>query len=163
VLGPYTGAVHNTLNYLVVAHDNSGGRMVLDNDRIRISWPGVGKTEIMRQASDLIRQASDALTGDFVPNPIWNRFTDQQLVTGHPLGGCVMGESAEDAVVNHQGQVFSGTSGTDVHKGLYVMDGAVVPRSLGVNPLLTISALAERNCALLAAERGWPIPYGPHI
>jgi cholesterol oxidase len=162
VFGPYTGAVHNSLNYLVVAHDDSGGRMVLDNDKIRISWPGVGKTEIMRQASDLILQATEALTGDFVPDPVWNKFTDQQLITGHPLGGCVMGESAENAVVNHQGQVFSGASGTDVHKGLYVMDGAVVPRSLGVNPLLTISALAERNCALLAAERDWLIPYGPH-
>ncbi|MGA7341368.1 MAG: GMC oxidoreductase, partial [Terracidiphilus sp.] len=160
VLGPYSGAVHNTLNYLVVAHDDSGGRMVLENDKLRISWPGAGKTEIIRQASDLIHKASDALAGDFVPDPVWNRFTDQQLITGHPLGGCVMGESAENAVVNHKGQVFSGTSGTEVHPGLYVMDGAVIPRSLGVNPLLTISALAERNCALLAAERGWPIPYG---
>lgn len=161
VLGPYTGAVHNTLNYLVVAHDDSGGRMYLDNDKLRISWLGAGKTEIISQASDLIHRASDALAGDFVPDPVWNRFTDQQLITGHPLGGCVMGESAENAVVNHLGQVFSGTSGSNIHKGLYVMDGAVVPRSLGVNPLLTISALAERNCALLATERGWSIPYGP--
>jgi cholesterol oxidase len=157
--GPYTGSIHNTLNYLVVSHDDSGGKLYLDGDKIRVSWPDAGKTEIVSQASDMIHQASNALSGDFVPDPVWNRYTDQQLLTGHPLGGCVMGESAENAVVNHQGQVFSGASGTNVHKGLYVMDGAVIPRSLGVNPLLTISALAERNCALLAAERGWTIPY----
>ena len=35
------------------------------------------------------------------------------------------------------------------------MIGSIVPRPLGVNPLLTISALAERACALLIEERGW--------
>jgi cholesterol oxidase len=159
--GPYTGAVHNSLNYLVVSHDDSGGRMYLDSDKLRLTWPGAGRSEGARESAGLIRQASEVLTGDYVPNPVWNRFTGQQLITGHPLGGCAMGESAEFAVVNHRGQVFSGASGTDVHDGLYVMDGAVVPRSLGVNPLLTISALAERNCARLAAQQGWKIPYPP--
>jgi cholesterol oxidase len=46
-----------------------------------------------------------------------------------------------------------------VHDGLYVSDGAVMPRPLGVNPLLTISAVTERCCALLAADRGWTIDY----
>jgi cholesterol oxidase len=40
---------------------------------------------------------------------------------------------------------------------VYVADGAVVPTSLGVNPLLTISALAERAMTLLIRDRGWTV------
>ena len=70
-----------------------------------------------------------------------------------------MASDAVDGVVNHKGQVYADATGTTVHEGLYVMDGSVIPRSLGVNPLLTITAIAERNCALLAKERAWHIDY----
>lgn len=46
-------------------------------------------------------------------------------------------------VTNHKGEVFSG-NGSDTHRGLIVTDGALVPIALGVNPLATIAALAER-------------------
>src|SRR5260221_12251003 len=72
-----------------------------------------------------------------------------------------MADDATLGVVDERGRVFCGAQGTAVHPGVYVMDGAVMPMPLGVNPLLTISALAERNVALLAADRGWTIDYGP--
>ena len=61
--------------------------------------------------------------------------------------------------MNHKGQVFSGTAGNSVYDGLYVSDGSVIPTPLGVNPLLTISAVSERAVALLAKDRGWQIDY----
>ena len=74
-------------------------------------------------------------------------------------GGCIMGDDAQKGVVNHKGEVFASKTGTDVHKGLYVCDGAVIPLPLGVNPLITISTLAERCCELMAKDYGFNINY----
>jgi len=60
--------------------------------------------------------------------------------TAHILGGCRMGATPDDGVVDFAGQVHG-------HPGLYVADGSVVPVNLGVNPSLTITALAEHILA----------------
>jgi cholesterol oxidase len=158
--GAYQGAVHNTITYLVMAHDNAKGRLHLQNDRLRISWPGAGKQDIFDKVNQNLREVTDALGGVYIKNPAWNRLMRHNLTTVHPLGGCPMGESAATGVTNHKGQVFAGTEGDAVYEGLYVACGSVVPRTLGVNPLLTISALAERICHYMAADRNWPIQYG---
>jgi len=77
------------------------------------------------------------------------------VLTVHPLGGCIHGDDAAGGVVNERGQVFQGTSGTAAYPDLYVMDGSTIPSPVGVNPLLTISALSERNVRLLIEDRGW--------
>ena len=159
VRGVYHGAMSNTQVYLIMTHDDSSGRMRLEDDRLRIDWPGVGEQAIFTKANERMREATRALGGTYVKNPIWSDVTDHNLITVHPLGGCAMAENASSGVVNHRGQVFSGTEGSEVYQGLYVSDGAIVPRSLGVNPLLTISALTERNCALLAKDYSWNISY----
>ena len=99
--------------------------------------------------------------GTFLPDPLWTKLFDHKLVSVHPLGGCVMAERAEDGVVDDRGRVFTGATGSDVHEGLFVWDGSIVPRPVGVNPLLTISALAERAAALLATAEGWKIDETP--
>ena len=159
VPGGSTGAVGNTQTFLVMAHDDSAGRIHLADDRVRIAWPGVGSQAVFDKINGELLRATAALGGTYVTNPLWTKFAGKSLVTVHPLGGCGMGETSETGVVDHRGRVFSGESGDQVHDGLYVSDGSVIPRSLGVNPLLTISALAERTADLIARDRGWEIPY----
>ncbi len=159
VRGPYHGALEHTQTFLTMTHDDAGGVMELDDDQLVIRWPGVGTQPFNYRAKARAMEAAKALGATYTPNPIWNRLTDHSLITVHPLGGCCMGESAEQGVVDQRGEVFSGNSGSNTHAGLFVCDGSVMPRSLGVNPLLTISAFAERSCALIAEQHGWPIDY----
>ncbi len=159
LLGAYTGADKNTLSLILLANDDSMGRMFLSDDRLRIDWPGLGSQPQFGKASDLMKRVTQTLGGEYIQNPIWNDLTNHNLVTAHPLGGCVMADNADRGVVNHKGQVFSGDPDGGVHEGLYVMDGSVVPAALGVNPLLTISALAERSCHHLAQDYGWTFAY----
>jgi cholesterol oxidase len=58
-------------------------------------------------------------------------------VTAHILGGAVIGESAEQGVIDAYHRVYG-------YPGLHVVDGAAVSANLGVNPSLTIAAQAER-------------------
>jgi cholesterol oxidase len=156
--GSYRGAVNHTQTYLVMSHDDAAGRIILEDDRIVLDWPGVGQQQNFRNAHHKLTQATAALGGTYVENPLWSDLFNTRLVTVHPLGGCCMGRDGTQGVVNHKGQVFIG-AGEEVHSGLYVSDGSVLPTSLAVNPLLTISALTERCCALIARDYGWSIDY----
>lgn len=158
--GPYRGAVNHTQTYLVMTHDNASGRMTLDpKGNLILSWPGVGDQPIFQRVNQRLKDATEALGGTFVHNPLWSKLLQSNLTTVHPLGGCVMADDASGGVVNHKGQVFSGAAGSAVYEGLYVVDGSTIPRPLGVNPLLTISAVAERAVALMAKDRNWQIDY----
>lgn len=159
VRGAYHGAPNHTQTYLGMCHDNSNGTMSLDDDRLRIAWEGIGKTPIFEKMNQRLQDVTRPLEGIYIKNPIWSDVLGKSLITVHPLGGCNMANSAEGGVVDHACRVFSSNAGTAVHQGLYVCDGAVVPAALGVNPLLTISALTERACMIMAEERGFTIDY----
>lgn len=75
----------------------------------------------------------------------------QSITLSHPLGGCRMGDSAAEGVVDPYGRVFNTETG-GVHDGLYIADGSIVPSALGVNPSLTITALALRIARQIAKE-----------
>ena len=157
IFGAYKGAVNHTQTFLVMAHDGASGVMTLNDDRLEVSWPGVTDLPIFEAIGEKLYAATAATGGTFTRNPLTTTFLGNNLITVHPLGGCAMGSDSERGVVNHKCQVFDTTPGASpkaVHKGLYVCDGAVMPRSLGVNPLLTISALAERAMIHLAADYG---------
>ena len=157
--GAYRGAVHNTQTYLVMTHDSGDGKMHLENDRLQLEWPGVGNEPIFDKVNETLLNATKPRDGTYVIDPLWTKLFKNDLVTVHPLGGCVMADDAASGVVNHKGQVYAGASGTETYDSLYVCDGSVIPVPLGVNPLLTISAMAERTCAIAAQDRGWKIDY----
>ena len=151
--GSHRGPTGRTLTYLVMSTDDAGGQMVFENDRVHVTWPGVGGQSAFARDNQILARATRALHGTPVPDPLWAWTHEESLITVHPLGGCTMADDPSAGVVDHKGQVFDPSGG--VHDGLYVCDGSVVPLALDVNPLLTISALAERTAALLIADRGW--------
>jgi cholesterol oxidase len=65
--------------------------------------------------------------------------------TAHILGGACMGDSEKSGVVDHRHRVFG-------YQGLYVIDGSAVSANPGVNPSLTILALAERAMTFIPAK-----------
>jgi cholesterol oxidase len=62
--------------------------------------------------------------------------------TAHCVGGCIMADARERGVVDSNHRVFG-------YKNMYVCDGSVVAANLGVNPSLTIAALAERAMSFI--------------
>ena len=63
-------------------------------------------------------------------------------VTAHILGGCAIGSDPHSGVIDSRHEVFG-------YPGLYVVDGSALPVNVGVNPSLTITALAERALSLM--------------
>jgi cholesterol oxidase len=142
------GAMNHSMLYLVMGHDNARGTILFEkpllepDGRITISWDKAGQQQIFTKMNEELRRHAHALRANFLPNPMFSIFDLRYLITAHPLGGCPMGDDYLQGAVDPFGRVFAG-DGT-VHQGLYVTDGSVIPSALGVNPLMTISALTER-------------------
>ena len=62
--------------------------------------------------------------------------------TAHILGGCPIGKDASEGVIDESFQVHH-------YPGLFVVDGSVMPANPGVNPSLTITALAEYAMSMI--------------
>ena len=69
--------------------------------------------------------------------------------TAHILGGCVIGTDYHHGVIDSNGRVFA-------YEGLIVTDGSAIPANPGVNPSLTITALAERTMSKVPPKPGAP-------
>jgi hypothetical protein len=93
--------------------------------------------------------------------PLWNPSNTNENLTIvlHNLGGCSMGKDRNSGVVNNLGQVYIGicASLTETYNDFYIVDGGIVPSSIGVNSSLTISALAFRIAENLVGNTNLPI------
>jgi cholesterol oxidase len=165
VSGVYKGPFKSLQTFFAVSHDSASGTLRLQDGRLALSWPGAKDEPVYARLDDALSRLIGAAGGSYVKNPLAGSVMGNQPATAHPLGGCGMGEDRSSGVVDHAGRVFdgSGAMSTAVHDGLYVVDGSIIPRSLGVNPLLTITALAERAMIHLAAERGLAFDPSPVV
>ncbi len=156
--GVYKGPFASMQTFFAVSHDTASGRFKLDDDRLALSWPNAKDEPVYKRVDDMLRAIVTHAGGDYVKNPMAGTVMGHQPATAHPLGGAVMGRDVASGVVNHKSQVFDAGAGagssTAVHAGLYVIDGSIIPRSLGVNPLFTITALSERAMIHFAADHG---------
>ena len=146
------------ITLLGLGHDRAEGEIRLENDVATVRWPDYDQQPSHVELARLMEQYASAYGGRFSP------FTPARNYTAHPLGGCRMGASAASGVVNHRGQVFEAAAGDEsraVHGGLYVADASIIPTALGNNPLLTITALAERIADLVVNDPAHAPFFGP--
>ena len=138
------------LPLLAMGRDVPDGTMTLRGGKLDINWNRRRSGPYLDRVRETSRRMAEALGARFVHDPLRSLgriFTDlNRLITVHPLGGCPMGRSEDDGVVNSYGEVFN-------YPGLYVADGSVMPGPVGANPSLTIAALADRFAEHLLETR----------
>lgn len=135
---------------LGMGRDVPNGQMFVRNDRVTkvpmldLDWSDTPSRGYLKGAIARGRQVAQALGGSFTENPLTWLFND--LITVHPLGGCPMGNSVDEGVVNPKGEVFN-------YPGLYVADGSVLPGPVGANPSFTIAAISDLIADDIVATR----------
>jgi cholesterol oxidase len=159
LLGPYRGKTHHTLSMLAMGRDDSTGRFSLIDDRLDLAWIGASAERVFSTEQAIFGELSRVLNAEYITDPFDTGFGDSTLITVHPLGGCAMGQDSNHGVVDEFGRVYrresSGQQTTreeSYHSGLFVLDGSILPGPIGINPLLTISALAQRGAEHMLAE-----------
>lgn len=106
--------------------------------------PGSGLPTYLPIANEVARRFAQAAGGtpmNFLPESVGAISS-----TAHILSGCPMGQSIADSVIDVRHEVHGAP-------GLFVVDGSSIPANIGVNPSLTIAAMAERFAALQPGAR----------
>jgi cholesterol oxidase len=132
----------SSMPLLGMGRDQPDGRMSLRYGRdgeawLDVNWSDAGSMTYLRRVMRFSEAIGRALNGTFRENPA--TLLLNQLVTVHPLGGCVMSRSPAEGVIDTWGRVWG-------YDNLYVVDGSALPGPVGANPSLTIAAFADR-CA----------------
>ena len=104
--------------------------------------PARAPAAFLPEATEVARRFAEKVGG--VPVGLVSEALRGVPSTAHILGGAAMGTSPDDGVIDRDHRVFG-------YEGLYVVDGSAVSANPGVNPSLTITALAERAMARIPA------------
>ncbi|MEW6733284.1 MAG: GMC family oxidoreductase [Acidobacteriota bacterium] len=121
--------------------DSPDGRVTIDSTgNAKVEWTkSLVAGERTYDLMQAIRSASEAIVkaggGEMLHEKEWS--DNRRLITVHPLGGCRMATNINEGVVDTRGMVFN-------YPGIFVIDGSIMPGAIGVNPSLTIAAIAEK-------------------
>jgi cholesterol oxidase len=177
-LGVNPTHMEHTLLVGVIGHDDAAGALRLprpvrpregpaQTGTVTIHWPEARSAPALDEPHRVLQGLAEGASSSLIANPLWRLLPHalERLVlqprgpvlTVHPLGGCGIGDNVHTGVVDRLGRVFDADGGAPDarHGGLLVLDGAIVPGSLGVNPALTITALAMRAVDALRKRRQW--------
>jgi cholesterol oxidase len=144
------GPLENAMPWFAQGIDAANGRLVLRRPwwiageyKLELDWAVEKSAPVIEAIISMHKELSKATGGTALVPPSWT--LDKYLITPHPLGGCNMGATAKDGVVDHKGEVFG-------YRNLFVIDGGMIPEAVGVNPSRTIAALAEHAAGAIVAE-----------
>ena len=147
-LGKATGSrtpLQSIMPWLGQGMDASNGTLLLARRKapaggwkLDLDWHPESSRRSADAQAEVHRKLSRATGGMHVVPPSWS--VARYVISPHPLGGARMADSAAEGVVDQWDEAFE-------HPGLFVVDGAAIPRPLGLNPSRTIAALAERIAA----------------
>ena len=134
LIGPASTSM-STFPVLTMGRDFANGRLFLKGDLLECDWSQQKSQAYFDRVRRVGRAIARALNAEYRDNPSYTYL--HQVLTAHPIGGCPMGQTRDDGVVNSYGETFD-------YPGLYVVDGSVLPGPVGPNPSLTIAAISDR-------------------
>ena len=147
------GWAHNVTILLVMQHADNRMRLQIGRSGFTLFRRAmVAETEPGYEIGAQVK-GSHELTRDFAAriNGIPLGSIGENLLnlptTAHVLGGAPMGKNAEDGVVDENFALHN-------YEGLYIIDGSIMPANPGVNPSLTITALAEYAMSKIMPKTG---------
>jgi cholesterol oxidase len=127
--------------YLAITKNPERGTFHYDRgtDGITLDWRREQMAPSIRAVKSVFDEMNRTNLTTYRPDlfGIGKVFSDD--FTYHPLGGCLLGRATDE-----YGRVRG-------HQNLYVTDGSLIPGSIGANPFVTITALAERNLSRITA------------
>jgi len=145
------GWAHNVTILLVMQHADNRMRFRMGRSGFTLFRRGLVADEEPGYKIHARVQGSHELTREFArrTNGVPLGSLGENLLglptTAHILGGAPIGRTAEDGVVNENFEVHN-------YEGLYIIDGSIMPANPGVNPSLTITALAEYAMSKIAGK-----------
>jgi cholesterol oxidase len=141
-IAPFPAGTELWINlYLAITKNPNRARFTFNSTtgKVDLSWQA-SQTQPSIDAAKRVFDAINKKAGTIYRTDLFGVYkTWGDDFVYHPLGGCVLGQATDD-----YGRVPG-------YAGLYVVDGSLIPGSIGVNPFVTITALAERNMEKIIA------------